>query len=417
MRHTALDRRRFLGGMLTAVAALALPGCSDGDAYTKDDVARLARQRRAEAAAKGKGPHGELRFRGYRGLAELPYFELDEHGQLRLTVEGLPPAIDFHAHLGMNLLFAPAIDLLQRTPRIQYLLDCDREQPGCELDLDVYINSAFSEEMHDELESELTAQLFFGSDAAATHTIPNLVDELDRVGFSQAVTLPIALGLPFGDRLTEEWLDAIGRSERSERIVPFASVHPSSSDAPQLLRDYAGRGARGIKLHPEMQRFFPDAEGAMAVYAECERLGLPILFHAGRSGIEPEFMRKYALLRRWDAPVHEFPKVQFVLGHAGARDVDDAIELARAHDNVWLEITGQGVSKLDEILQKVGPEKLVFGSDWPFYPLAATLAKVLLVTEKRQEARAMILRTNADRIFAAAQGSRIPSPASPAGEG
>lgn len=400
---SGLDRRGFLGGLLASAAALALPGCRDGEDYTEDDAARLERQRQAEAAARGKGPWGELRFRGYRGLAELPYFELDRNGELRLTVEGLPQAIDFHAHLGMNLLFAPEIDLLQRTPRIQYLLDCDRDMPGCELDLDVYINSAFSEEMHGELESEITNQLFFGSDAAATHTIPNLVDELDRVRFGQAVILPIALGLPFGDRLTEVWLEAIGRSERRDRLVPFASVHPSSAAAPARLREFAARGARGVKLHPEMQRFFPDADGTMAVYAECERLGLPILFHAGRSGIEPEFMRKYALIRRWEAPVRDFPRVQFVLGHAGARDVDDAIALARANDNVWLEITGQGVTKLDEILQKVGPEKLVFGSDWPFYPLAATLAKVLLVTEKRQEARAAILRTNADRIFAAAQ--------------
>ncbi len=400
----SLDRRQFLRGAVASLAALALPGCSDGDAYTAEDVARLRRQRRAEAAARGKGPYGELRFRGYRGLAELPYFELDGSGQLRLTVEGLPSAFDFHAHLGMNLLFAPSIDLLQRTPRIQYLLDCDRDNPGCELDLDVYINSAFSEAMHDELESEIKDQLFFGSAAAATHTIPNLVDELDRVGFGQAAVLPIALGLPFGDSLTEAWLDAIGRSERQDRLVPFASVHPGSRSAPEQLRAFAARGARGVKLHPEMQRFFPDDDGAMAVYAECERLGLPILFHAGRSGIEPEFMRKYALIRRWDKPVHDFPKVQFVLGHAGARDVDDAIALAKDHDNVWLEITGQGVSKLDEILTQVGPEKIVFGSDWPFYPLAATLAKVLLVTEKRQETRAMILRTNADRIFAAARG-------------
>jgi len=402
---TTMDRRRFLGGMFASAAAFALPGCSNGTNYTQEDVDRLERQRQAEAAARGKGPYGEVRFRGYRGLAELPYFELDENGELRLTVEGLPPGIDFHAHLGMNLLFAPELDLLQRTPRTRYLLDCDRENPGCEIDLDVYINSAFSEEMHEELESELASQLFFGSGAAATHTIPNLVAELDRVGFGEAALLPIAPGLPFGDRLTETWLDAIARSDRRERLIPFASVHPSWSDARARLRGYAERGARGVKLHPEMQRFFPDAPDSMEVYAECEQLGLPIIFHAGRSGIEPEFMRKYALIRRWEAPVRDFPRVQFVLGHAGARDVDDAIELARAHDNVWLEITGQGVTKLGEIIERVGTEKLVFGSDWPFYPLAATLAKVLLVTEKQPAARALILRTNAERIFAAARSA------------
>lgn len=402
-----IARRRFLGG-LAACAILGIPGCRRGDDYTAEDVRRLELQQLAEAAASGTGPFGPLRFRGYRGLADLPYFELDARGELRLVLDDLPPGIDFHAHLGMNLLFAPAIDLQRESPRIRYLLDCDRDDPGCELDLDVYINSAFSEEMHDELSSELTSQLFRGSDAAATHTIPNLVAELQRMRFGQAAILPIAPGFPFGDRLTEDWLDAIAQAEGREQLIPFASVRPPSRDAVERLRGYAARGARGVKLHPEMQRFFPDAVESLEVYAECERLGLPIIFHAGRSGIEPEFMRKYALIRRWHGPVRDFPKVQFVLGHAGARDVDDAIELARAHDNVWLEITGQGVTKLDEILRRVGPDKLVFGSDWPFYPLAATLAKVLLVTESNPGARAAILRDNALRVFALAQATRSP---------
>ena len=101
-----------------------------------------------------------------------------------------------------------------------------------------------------------------------------------------------------------------------------------------------------------------------------------------------------------------FPRVQFVLGHAGARDAADAMRLAAAHDNVWLEITGQGVTQLDAILAQSGTERILFGSDWPFYPLAATLAKVLLVTEKRREARPAILCHNADRLFATAAAGR-----------
>lgn len=401
-----MQRRTFLKGVVGAAAAATLPGCSDPSDYTDSDVAKLAAQMKAEAAASGSGPWGPLRFKGYRGLADLPYFELDERGDVRVVVDDLPPGIDFHVHLGMSLLFAPALDLQQRSPRIQYLLDCDRENPGCDLDLDVYINSAFDEAMHDELSSELTSQLFFGSDAAATHTIPNLVDELDRVAFGQAAILPIEPGLPFNDNLTETWLEAIGKAPRRNRLIPFASVRPGSSSARERLRRYAKMGARGVKLHPEMQRFFPDAPSSFEVYDECERLGLPIIFHAGRSGIEPEFMRKYALIRRWEKPVREFPNVQFVLGHAGARDVDDAIELARRSDNVWLEITGQGVTKLAEIVREVGADKIVFGSDWPFYPLAATLAKVLLVTDGDTAARDAILTHTAERIFALAESHR-----------
>src|SRR5512139_152434 len=144
----------------------------------------------------------------------------------------------------------------------------------------------------------------------------------------------------------------------------------------------------------------------MEIYAECELLGLPVIFHCGRSGIEPEFTRPYALMRRYVPAIETFPQVQFVLGHAGARDVAAAIPLAQRHGNVWLEIAGQGVTQLHELVAQVGAEKLLFGTDWPFYPLAATLAKVLLVTEKQPATRTAILRGNAERVFAAAARTR-----------
>ena len=50
----------------------------------------------------------------------------------------------------------------------------------------------------------------------------------------------------------------------------------------------------------------------------------------------------------------------------------------------------------------MGGERLLFGTDWPFYHLAATLAKVLIVTDTadRREIRHAILRGNAERILA-----------------
>ena len=95
------------------------------------------------------------------------------------------------------------------------------------------------------------------------------------------------------------------------------------------------------------------------------------------------------LLQQTDKIIQSFPEVQFVLGHAGARDVADAVPLAKRYPNV----------KLHELIEEVGSHRLLFGTDWPFYHLAATLAKVLLVTEGRPEARRAILRDNADRLL------------------
>ncbi len=88
-----------------------------------------------------------------------------------------------------------------------------------------------------------------------------------------------------------------------------------------------------------------------------------------------------------------------MIGHAGARDVDGAIPLAQKYKNLWLGIHGQGVTKLDQLVREVGADRLLYGTDWPFYHLAATQAKVLIVTEGKPAARHAILRGNAERLF------------------
>jgi predicted TIM-barrel fold metal-dependent hydrolase len=89
-----------------------------------------------------------------------------------------------------------------------------------------------------------------------------------------------------------------------------------------------------------------------------------------------------------------------ILGHGGARDLPDAIPVAQRHANVFLGIASLGASAILRLLEAVGPERIVFGSDWPFYPVATSLAKLLLATQDRPEAREPMLRGNALRILA-----------------
>lgn len=393
-----MERREFLRLLIAAAAGGAgAVACREGGDYTSADAALLEERRAAERARAGTGPLGPLRFRGWRGIADLPEFEQGPDGELRCVAEGVAGGTDLHAHLGIALLFAPRLDLRRRSPRTRYYLDCDGE-PGCDVDLDQYMNESFTPAQRRSLVAEQIRQLTLGGGAAETHSAANLVAELDRMGLARAAILPIAFGLPFGDDLAEQAFDQLASSELAPRLVFGASVHPRDPEAAARLRAQADRGARIVKLHPEFQRFYPDAPEAMALYAECERLDLPVIFHAGRSGIEPGWMRRYALLRRYEAAAEAYPRVRFVLGHAGARDLPDALPLAR-RPNVWLECASPGASALGDALAAAGAEKLVFGSDWPFYPVAASLAKVLLVTRQDQAARTLILRENAERVL------------------
>ena len=392
------SRRDFLKYVAVAAASGAT-GCVDGNRYTDEDVEILAAQRARETERSGRGPFGLHRYQGYRGLADLPYFELTNEGTLRCVVEDLPPVFDAHAHLGISLLFAPEIDLQASTPRVRHLLDCDASDPGCDLDLDVYMNANFTDADLRALRLGAVGQLFWGNSAAATHTVPNLLAEMDATRVHRALVLPIAFGLPFGDDLTERFMAAIRVAKAEERLVFGASVHLGDEEAVEKLERYARAGARAVKLHPAAQRFFPDSEAAMRIYEACGRLGLVVFFHAGRAGIEPEYTHQFTVMRNYEPMLKRFPDVNFVLGHAGARDVADAVPLAKRYPNAWLEIHGQGITSLHELIEAVGSERMLFGTDWPFYHLASALAKVLVVTEGKPDVRRAILSGNADRLF------------------
>jgi len=139
----------------------------------------------------------------------------------------------------------------------------------------------------------------------------------------------------------------------------------------------------------------------MTLYAEAARLGLVVFFHCGRAGIEPEADQRYNQVRFFEPVLRRFPELAIVLGHSGARDVAEVIPMALRHPRVWLGIHGQSVTRLAELVERVGGDRLLFGTDWPFYHLAASHAKVLLVSRGKPALRRALLRGNAEHLLGA----------------
>lgn len=400
----SLPRRRFLEGLGLGACSMMLPGCEsepEAGRYTANDIKLLAAQQRGERLASGHGLYGKQVYQGYRGLANLPWFELDAQQKLIMVDESVPQAIDVHCHLGMSVLFEPTLDLQATTPRVRHLLDCDDGRPGCKLDLDVYANGNFTDEALDTLQTNTVAQGLWGSAFAKTQTIPNLLQEMDAMRIQQSIILPIKMGLPFGDRQTETWRDAIVTAGEQQRLISGLSIHPRGKTRIEEMRAHAATGARLMKIHPTVQAFYPDDADMMAVYEEAQSLGLTIFFHGGRAGIEPKSRHRYAMPRHYEAVLANFPKLAVVLGHGGARDGDAMLELALKYDNAWLGIHGQSVSNLEKMILRTQGRRLLFGTDWPFYHIGMSLAKVLLCTDipSRSDLRGRILRDNALELF------------------
>ena len=232
------------------------------------------------------------------------------------------------------------VDLHRQTPHTEhYLPDC------CAIDFEVYQNKNFTPDALHALKRDLTLGSLGRGGMRATHTVPNLVREMDELGIAQSVLLPIEL--PYISRNAAHALEA---ARRQPRLVPFGSVHPIVDRVGERLDDQAHGGARGVKMHPAVQLMAPNHPRAMALYRQCGERDLPVLWHCGPVGIELQSGRRRSQVSLYEEPIASHPRTRFVLGHAGALQMEQALDLACRYPNVWLELSGQSLSNVRTIL-------------------------------------------------------------------
>lgn len=323
-------------------------------------------------------------------LARLPWFSLSEQGRLLMHDKSVGPIADLHTHLALAYIRPPSVDYHKLHPETQhYLPSC------CAIDLDVYVNKNMSPEIVKELTRDLTWRSLGPRGMRATHTIPNLTREMDETGVRASVLLPIDFPV-----LSDNATVALSAArENTSKILAAGSVHPYAPNAEHRLDAQLARGARGVKMHPSVQLVRADARRAKKLYRMCGERDMFVFWHCGPAGIEPKLGQYLNQVKFYIDPIRENPKTTFLLGHSGARQFEEALELQKAFPNVWLETSSQSLSNVRRMVLEANPNRIVHGSDWPFYHPAISVAKVLIATEDRPEIRRKILWDNAARLL------------------
>jgi len=118
----------------------------------------------------------------------------------------------------------------------------------------------------------------------------------------------------------------------------------------------------------------------------------PILLHTGDfSYTAPAMMADM---------VSSYPDVVFVLGHSGSLAfVRDAIEVAKAFANAYLETSGMtSPAMLRRAVDELGAERILFGSDYPFWHPAVERERIDSARLDPAASR-LILGENARRLY------------------
>ncbi len=195
-------------------------------------------------------------------------------------------------------------------------------------------------------------------------TISSLLAEMDKDGVDISVVQSIATN-PKQQQSVNNFAMELNQHPR---ITAFGSVHPEAPDALQELERIADAGLLGVKFHPEYQNFYAGDERMKPIYRKISSLGLITLFHAGQDvGFAPPYhgLPEHLLgaLKWLDTPV--------VAAHWGGYNCNLEVLETLCGENLYFDLS-LGYGRIPKpiaqaIVEKHGPDKLLFGSDMPWH--------------------------------------------------
>jgi predicted TIM-barrel fold metal-dependent hydrolase len=127
----------------------------------------------------------------------------------------------------------------------------------------------------------------------------------------------------------------------------------------------------------------------MEVYAECERLGMPVLFHPSGQFTEQsklEYGRPYLL----DEVSRSFPSLRVIIAQIGQPWVEETIVMLGKHPHVYADVSGLLGRPWQAYIALVGAhqggviDKLLFGSDFPYTGAAECIELLYSINQMAQ---------------------------------
>jgi hypothetical protein len=228
-------------------------------------------------------------------------------------------------------------------------------------------------------------------------TVSDLTEAMDEADVSRVLVIahpPLISNEFVLDRCFEE-----------HRLLPVVNITAGTARPGNVLRGYVNRGAVALKIHPAADGEGVDSARYRALLKAADEIGLPVIVHTG-------CLHAHALYKDPDqgqaqrfAPWFEkYKNVRFVLAHMNFHDPNVAFDLMEEYGNVYADTSWQPAEVIGEAVRRVGAERILFGTDWPFvgnnYSVGLRrIQDCLRAGTMTEEQSRMILGENAARLF------------------
>ena len=254
--------------------------------------------------------------------------------------------------------------------------------------------------------ARVVAANMFAADAVREEAVAAEASGLSGYGRDRAIAA-IEASMPDRLRAFNRWICDVAREHPS--ITPFVAADPhvlgGAAGAAHLREMAEEHGARGIKIHPIVQRCSPDDPAMAPIFGVCQELGLTVLSHSGLARGSEQWAEPNA----FGPLLQAFPRLTLLMAHLGGGSWTQTRAFAEAFPAATFDLceiiewTGAANAPTDEDLGKlvtdIGPERVMLGSDYPWYDLGHTVERVHSIPGLSDEQRLGILGENAVRLL------------------
>jgi len=219
-----------------------------------------------------------------------------------------------------------------------------------------------------------------------------LLENGSRIGCSRYLVCSVATSADQVSSITDYIAE---QCAAHPEFVGLGAYHQDIADPTPVLDHVQELGLRGIKLHPDFQRFDIDDPRMLPFYRECARRGLIVLFHMGDNRYD--FSAPSRLVNVLD----RVPDLRCIAAHLGGYMKWEDSHLLEGSDvyfdtssSLWWLEPDQAAS----LIELFGYDKVMFGVDFPMWNHSKELDRFLGIGLSRERNQA-ILYDNFARLF------------------
>ncbi|MCX6377267.1 MAG: amidohydrolase family protein [Armatimonadetes bacterium] len=230
-----------------------------------------------------------------------------------------------------------------------------------------------------------------GQGLTYSQTADELLTEMDRHGVSASVIVAADRFIAvYNTEGNNQVLSAA--KDHPDRFIPFATANPWYGDeALHELRRAFDLGAKGLKLHPPLQGFQITDEIVFPLVELAVERGKPIYFHTGTPICSSPFQLTELAMR--------YPEGVFIMGHAAYADYwNDVTASVSCVPNIYIETSQHLASFVRTLIEQVGSDRIIYGSDSPLTSMALEIEKITRYVQS-PEALESIFTGNIERVL------------------